>query len=1047
MENDIKGSGGRNSEHGKSYITRRRHDARDAFTVAVLIFVSACIPLLYLHHKSTEALEREVRENLLQTARTASLLVDGDVHRMFVDPAQEEGEDYIRETDKLRMFMQRNPRLAFVYTVIRTNDHVHFILDAALPGDVDGDGVDDHSYIMDVYESPSTELLIALQLGTSRVDHIPYKDKWGTFISGYAPVRDRDGNVVAILGADIRAEELDESLAAIGHSALGGTALAFLISIVVGISVYSLRRITSTSRHDALVAHKARFAAEHRYRHLFEQTPIGILNYDRDLNITDCNIEVAEIFRSERASMRGINLAGIMDTPLLPALRKAAEGQDGYYKGPCKIAGTEHKTWVEMRATPIRNSSGEITGGIATLENISSRHWMESMSEAENEMLAMIAKGNPAEDILEKLVANMEAILTDSTCSILLLDTAGRRFAHAIAPSLPKAYNDAVFTIDIGPDVGSCGAAAFTGNVVIASDIQTHPNWINHRDLAAQYNLRACWSMPIQTGSGKIAGTFAIYYRVVNEPSKEELTLLERAGHLAGIAIDRINVELELRNERTLLRTLIDHLPDIIFIKSMDLRYLAANQSAARFLGVNSESDLLGKTDADLFSPKEAELHRQTELRVLQEASVIHNETTITHPDRGIMHLSSSYLPLRDRAGNVIGLIMIARDITDLYLAQEEKLRGQKLESLGKLAGGIAHDFNNILTSILGSLSMLRQPNTETTAADLLSHAEQATLRARDLTHRLITYSKGGLPVKKPATLATVLTDAAELALKNSPSSVVWDVDPHLWRVEIDIVQIGQVMQNLLSNADESMPGGGIIHIRATNRVLDQSVAGDLAPGNYVEVSVRDSGDGIDPAIQGKIFAPFFTTKKNGNGLGLSTAHSIIAKHDGGISMKSEPGQGSVFTFLLPALRSNSEFVAPNIIDETAKPEPRRILVMDDEEGIVKITALILQRAGYQVKSAKNGQEAIRLYQEAMSTGAPFDLVILDLTIPNGMGGKDTFELLKKINPDVRALVSSGYSVDDVLSRHEMFGFKGALTKPFQREELINAINAALTST
>jgi len=981
----------------------RQKPLQDGLITAVAILISACIPLMYLWDRSIDSLDREMKTALLETAESAAMLVDGDLHRTFIDPEMESGEDYQTETDKLRRFMQKNPRLAYVYTTILTNDAVHFILDAALPGDLDGDGVDDHSYIMDTYESPSQELLTSLRMESIGIDQKAYTDIWGTFISAYAPVLDREGKVAGILGVDIRAEDFVESLSDIRRAAIAGICLAFLISILVGFLVYSLHHRTAKSQQDALASLKGRAHAEMRYRQLFEQTPIGIMNYSLDLKVTDCNDAFAEILKTRRDGLIGFEIESLKDTRILPGIREALDGREGIYTGPYHTTTSNRNLWIKIHTGPMRNTAGDIVGGIAIVEDITTRHWNESMSEAEKRLLGMIARAEPLEPTLTHLVQSMESLIPDSICSILFLDESGKRLLHGIAPSLPQEYNNAIHNTPIGPAAGSCGTAAYTGKLVIVPDVMTHPFWKDYRELAARHHLRACWSMPIRSGMDKIIGTFAIYCREVYEPGIEEITLLEQAGYLAGIAMDRDRFAMDLSHERNLLRTLIDNLPDVVCIKDRDHRYLAANRAAARFLGVASEDDLIGKSDAELLSAPKAEKQHQMENRVLDGTAIMNESSTLTQKDGSIIHLSTSVMPLRKPSGEIIGLIVIGRDVTNQHRAQEEIIKNQKLESLGQLAGGIAHDFNNILTSILGNLSLIRQPDhsSEPEQSDILKEAESATLRARDLAQQLLTFAKGGQPVRKHSDVASVVRDAALIAANETSCQVEFKLAPDLWPAEIDAVQIGQVINALITNASQAMPPGGTVVISGTNVTVAEDNPHKLPPGDYVSVAAKDSGTGIPDTIIGKIFDPYFTTKKSGSGLGLSTAFSIITKHGGRIFVTSLPGKGATFTLVLPASRSSIQ--TPDVASPVP-PGPRRILLMDDEEAIVKISSRILERVGYEVRAARDGQEAIRLFKRAREEGKPFDVTILDLTIPGGMGGKETFDELKKSTPPSKLL-------------------------------------------
>jgi nitrogen-specific signal transduction histidine kinase/CheY-like chemotaxis protein len=399
--------------------------------------------------------------------------------------------------------------------------------------------------------------------------------------------------------------------------------------------------------------------------------------------------------------------------------------------------------------------------------------------------------------------------------------------------------------------------------------------------------------------------------------------------------------------------------------------------------------------------------------------------------------------PIRDNTGAIIGVVIVMRDVTEQYRSAQESLKTSKLESVGLLAGGIAHDFNNILTAILGNISIARsQSPPDSRVAGARAAAEKACVRASDLTRQLLTFSAGGAPVKQTASLAEIIRETTTFALHGSNVGLHLALDDDLWPAEIDVGQISQVFHNLTLNALHAMPDGGRLTIRGSNVHLDGRPGQTLRPGGYVSLSVEDTGCGIPAEHLPRVFDPYFTTKKHGSGLGLASAHSIMRKHDGDISVMSEPGRGTVFLIRLPAAEGR---VTPA---EPAEAQPlegsERVLVMDDEEPIRRMMQMMLQSLGYQVAAAPDGAEAIRRYAEARTAGHPFDVVILDLTIAGGMGGRETLQALRAIDPQVKAIVSSGYSDDPVLARHRDYGFAGMVAKPYRLQDLGRAVRNVL---
>ncbi|NTW60716.1 MAG: response regulator, partial [Nitrospirae bacterium] len=388
--------------------------------------------------------------------------------------------------------------------------------------------------------------------------------------------------------------------------------------------------------------------------------------------------------------------------------------------------------------------------------------------------------------------------------------------------------------------------------------------------------------------------------------------------------------------------------------------------------------------------------------------------------------------------------VRLQQEIAERERMEFELSRAQKLESLGLLAGGIAHDFNNLLGSIMGNLSLaMLDVDPANPASHHLAKAEQASLRAQELTRQLLTFSRGGAPVKKLIALAGVISEAAGFSLQNSRVLHELAIPRGLWPVEADEGQMMQVFNNLLINADHAMPSGGIIRISAQNITLGPGNDLPLGAGRYVKISVEDEGTGIPAEHITKVFDPFFTTKQKGSGLGLAASYSIIRKHDGLLTVESEPGRGTTFHIYLPASQGD---VTYSWRDDTYTKGNGHILVMDDEEEMRSTTGDMLVRLGYTVDYAGEGGEAIAKYRQAQEAGRPFGAVIMDLTVPGGMGGKEAVRKLLEIDPAARIIVSSGYSHDPVMSDFRSYGFQGVVTKPYRLRDLSEVVAAVIRS-
>jgi two-component system cell cycle sensor histidine kinase/response regulator CckA len=396
------------------------------------------------------------------------------------------------------------------------------------------------------------------------------------------------------------------------------------------------------------------------------------------------------------------------------------------------------------------------------------------------------------------------------------------------------------------------------------------------------------------------------------------------------------------------------------------------------------------------------------------------------------------------------GVSVFFRDISERKKSETERLTTSKLESLGTLAGGIAHDLNNILTVISGNigLAQIEAPADSGTLLGFLSKAGQAAQHAAHLSSQLLTFSKGGAPLKKVVPMADLLERSAEFALYGSNLRADFDIAVDLWKAEVDSAQIEQVVNALMLNAREAMAQGGSVRVRARNVVFEENTNAPLPPGRYLKVTISDRGPGISDELRTKIFDPYFTTKPTGTGLGLAISYSIVKKHGGLLLLENSSGEGSVFAFYLRA----SDNTAATSTDKRVTGRPfhynhQRILVMDDEEAIRELTSQLLGTLGYEVTAAADGLEAVRIYERALRKGEHFQAVILDATVRGGLGGVATIERLRSMDPKVNAIICSGYSDEAALSEFLAFGFRGALPKPFTRSELADALQRAFETT
>jgi len=432
--------------------------------------------------------------------------------------------------------------------------------------------------------------------------------------------------------------------------------------------------------------------------------------------------------------------------------------------------------------------------------------------------------------------------------------------------------------------------------------------------------------------------------------------------------------------------------------------------------------------------------------RVLDEGTILTlpARTTLTSGSNRTFPIACTAAPIQTTEGGHRGIVVVFDDHTERYRIDSELEKASRLESVGLLAGGIAHDFNNILTAIAGSLSLVRMAVRDGEPfEEELAVAERATIEASSLTKQLLTFARGGQPIKQPTMLGELLTEATSFALRGSSVRSEMMVKEDLWVVDADGGQIRQVVYNIVINAQEAMPDGGYITVSAFNREVTPDEApkiGPLAPGKYVCIEFTDHGDGIPPEHVQKVFDPYFTTKKRGSGLGLTTTYSIVKSHGGHVVVDSALGKGTTFLVYLPATGNE---VPKTALRPFAHPTVSgRVLVMDDDKVLRSTTSRILKKFGYDVDAVPDGQAAIDACAAAQQDNNPYQLAILDLTIPDGMGGEEAVAQIGEIAPQTKTIVSSGYSTSPVMADFKDFGFDGMVCKPYTADDLIKAIRA-----
>ncbi len=498
---------------------------------------------------------------------------------------------------------------------------------------------------------------------------------------------------------------------------------------------------------------------------------------------------------------------------------------------------------------------------------------------------------------------------------------------------------------------------------------------------------------------------------------------------------ERKSAEEALRESEEEYRLLLNHAPAGIYeIDLTNGQFLSVNDVMCEYTGY-TKNEFLGLNFTGLLTQESLESQLERYEKILNGEAVpdIAEYEIIGKNQRRLWILVNSRIKFIN--DSPVSVTVVAHDITSRKQLEQEVNKAQKLESLGVLAGGIGHDFNNLLSGIMGNISLAKiEAERGEDIMESLDEALRVTSKAGALTQQLMVFSKGGAPVKKAASIVEVLRESAAFTLRGSKVKCEYHIADDLWPVKVDVGQFSQVIHNLVINAMQAMSRGGQIKLAAGNATIENIFDLPLNPGRYVIITIQDQGEGIAPENLPQIFDPYFTTKAKGSGLGLTMTYTIIKRHEGHITVASEVGAGTTFQIYLPATDEVPE-EADNGEARPVKGEGR-ILVMDDEEILRKVAERMLLKLGYEVECVQDGTEAIALYEEAKRKGRPFEAVIMDLTIPGGMGGKEAVGQLLKVHPQARCVVSSGYSNDPIMSNYKKFGFKGVVSKPYRIEEL-----------
>ena len=666
------------------------------------------------------------------------------------------------------------------------------------------------------------------------------------------------------------------------------------------------------------------------------------------------------------------------------------------------------------------------------------------LQSSQNRILEAIVARVPLAEVLTRVALLMESQAQGMICSILLLDEDGLHARDGAGPSLPDAYRGAIDGVAIGPRAGSCGTAMFRAQTVIVSDIQTDPLWSRWRELAAQYDLRACWSTPILSHEGQVLGSFAMYFREVRVPTEAERALVPIATHLSCIAIERDRAEAALRSSQDLYRLITDASQDLIALLDVAGRVVFVSPSVRSILGWEAE-DLLAQIGSDLVHPEDARDWARAWKRILngETASFCHRSRSALGGWRWL-----------DGWGRIVDyhgqphVLAVSRDITERRQLEEDLRQSQKMESIGRLAGGVAHDFNNLLTAINGySALCLEDLDPSHELYEPLFEILKAGDRAANLTSQLLAYSRKQMIAPRLSSLNSLVADIDGMlrSLLGEAILLTTELPSGLDPVLIDRSQVERILINLVVNARDAMPDGGSLRIETANVSLlptSQGAAADSGP--FVMLAVSDSGAGMSDEVMAHLFEPFYTTKRagKGTGLGLSTVYGIVAQSGGHIAIESAHGEGTTFRIYFPRAVLGADSDGTVALEPLEAEEGREtILLVEDEPVVSRFIEQALRSRGYTVLGARDGTEALRTFARHADQ---VQLVITDVLMP-GMGGRELADEIRRSQPEMPVLFVSGFARQHPLScsgpprKGEEF-----LQKPFSPSELARSIRRIL---
>jgi PAS domain S-box-containing protein len=789
-----------------------------------------------------------------------------------------------------------------------------------------------------------------------------------------------------------------------------------------------------------LDAMQALAASEAKYRALAESSPEMIYVVDKQGVVQYVNPAGLAQFEGGEAAVIGKHLRDLYPPALAQRHLKAIAAVVDTGR-PLKSELLEQfpggARWIDARLSPIRDAAGVITGVLGMSQDVTERKLAEERALVQRDLALALLQTTELEVGLRACFASALRVSGMDCGGIYLRDPASGDLHLVHHQGLSAAFVEAVR--HVAADAPSTAVVMAGKPVFVPREGKPAPGFLGPE----AEGLRSIAVIPFAHRDEVIGCLNAASHTLAEIPPEAKIALETIVAQIGG-SVAGLRATAALHESEARFRAIFEQASVGIAMADRTLRFSRANPALSSMLGW-SEQELAGMNLRDITQPDDwASDSEGLERLGRGEIRRYVTQKRYLRKDGDSLWAALAVSVMHDASGVFLQYLVVLEDISARRRAEEELQRANRIEALKVFAGGIAHDFNNLLSGMLGYFDLARLELPEHhPAAEHLDRSFPAFERAKDLARQMLTFAKGGAPLKQPLALPELLRSSCQLALSGSNIRCDYRIDDGLWPVEGDEHQLAQVWSNLVLNAWQAMPDGGTITISAENRELTAGQVGQLPAGRYVAVAVRDEGIGIPEKILDKVFDPFFTTKQRGSGLGLATSHSIVTRHGGHIGVASHAAEGSVFTVLLPA---SSEAVArpPTTVPDVDWRGSGRVLVMDDDRAIREMVRSILSAHGYEVEVAADGRAAVDLYARAMREAKGFDLVILDLTVPGGMGGAWALREIKQLDPEVVAIVSSGYSEHAELTHFEEHGFAGMVAKPYRARVLLLAVKNAM---